>query len=345
MNPRGHRRALVGLGTAAGLAGASVVAQRRHMRRIAADPEQAMLADPPRGEVIGIRSADGTQLHAERFGDPGGTPFVLAHGWTETLIYWVYVIAELTERGYNVISYDLRGHGQSAPASGGDYAIERFGEDLESVLATCLPDERPAIVVGHSLGAMSIAAWAAHHDVGRRASAAALLNTGVGELIAEQLLIPVPALATAVNRAVPPSALMGSQRPLPRFSTPAGYELVRYIAFGRHASPAQIAFYERMLIETPPDVRAGVGISLAEIDLYHALPRLTVPTLVLAGADDRLTPPSHAERIAAAVPQLHRLLVLPETGHMGPLERPHEITLALVELADHVAAGKTTAAA
>ena len=72
---------------------------------------------------------------------------------------------------------------------------------------------------------------------------------------------------------------------------------------------------------------------MSEMELYDALPRLTVPTLVIAGENDRLTPPSHAERIAEALPQLERLIVLPDTGHMGPLERPREVSQALAELA------------
>jgi pimeloyl-ACP methyl ester carboxylesterase len=69
------------------------------------------------------------------------------------------------------------------------------------------------------------------------------------------------------------------------------------------------------------------------MDLRPALARLTVPTLVMAGADDRLTPPSHARQIAAALPNLTALIILPETGHMGPLERPEEFSAALRELA------------
>ena len=343
MKPTGHHQRWIGLGAIAALAGTSAVAQRRHSRRVAADPEQAVLSDPPRGKPFAVRSADGTQIHGEEFGAPDGRTVVLAHGWTETLAYWIYVTQRLSERGFRVIAYDLRGHGQSEPASHGDYALARFGEDLEAVLEACLPGNERAIVGGHSLGAMSIAAWAEHHDVERRAAAAALLNTGVGELLAEQLLIPLPAVAQMLNRVLPPENVLGSRAPLPRYSTPVGYEMLRYIAFGPAATPAQIAFYERMLIATPPDVRGNVGIALSEMDLYHALPRLTVPTLVIAGADDRLTPPSHATRIAESLPNLHRLIVLPNTGHMGPLERPQEITEALTELADRVAAGATGA--
>jgi pimeloyl-ACP methyl ester carboxylesterase len=98
-----------------------------------------------------------------------------------------------------------------------------------------------------------------------------------------------------------------------------------------------VAFYERMLIACPPDVRAASGLAMSELDLYHALAHLTVPTLVMAGARDRLTPPAHARRIAAELPELAELVVLPATGHMGPLERPAEVSGALRELQAKVA--------
>jgi pimeloyl-ACP methyl ester carboxylesterase len=138
---------------------------------------------------------------------------------------------------------------------------------------------------------------------------------------------------------------MGSRAGVPKVSTPIGALAIRYIAFGPDATPAQVAFYERMLVGCPSDVRAEVGIALSEMDLYDAVPRLDVPTLVVAGAQDRLTPPSHAKRIAESLPQLHRLLVLERTGHMGPLEHPEEISAALAELASAVAASPASAAA
>jgi len=318
---------------AAGLLGAGVLAQRRFKHKIAQDPERAVLGSPPKGRPIEVRSADGTMLHAEQFGEEDAPTLVLAHGWTENLSYWTYQIRALSRRGLRIVAYDLRGHGESDPAASGDYAIARFGEDLEAVLALCVPDGRRAMVVGHSLGAMAIAAWAEHHDVEQRADAAALINTGVGDLIAEQLLVPVPAVAQALNRTVAVHGFLGSRAPLPRFSTPLTAAAIRYVAFGPAATPAQIAFYERMLIASPPDARANVGIALSEVELYDALPRLTVPSIVIAGASDRLTPPSHARRIAEMLPRLEGLTVLPDTGHMAPLERHQEVTELLAQLA------------
>ena len=309
------------------------------MKRIAADPERRLLATPPGGRPLQVRSPDGTVLHAELFGPDDGVTVVLGHGWTESLQFWAYEIRELSERGLRVVAYDLRGHGESEPAAGGDYSIARFGEDLEAVLEAVVPDGTRAVLAGHSLGAMAIAAWAQDHDVQRRVGAAALINTGVGDLIAEQLLVPVPGLAHALNKLFAVHGFFGNRAPLPRFSTPMTAAALRYIAFGPTATPAQVAFFERMLVACPPDVRANVGIAISEIELHEALSRLDVPTVVIAGEMDRLTPPSHARRIAKMLPQLAGLIVLEETGHMAPLERHDAVTAALLELAANVGAG------
>src|SRR5437588_4164966 len=321
---------------AGALAAGAAAAQWRFSRRIANDPAGRDLQQPPSGQPLEAISADGTRIYAETFGPADGIPVVLGHGWTENLTYWIYVIRELAGLGYRVAAYDLRGHGRSEGT--GDYSIVRFGEDLEAVLAAVVPEGQKAVIAGHSLGAMSIVSWAKHHDVERRVGAAALLNTGVGDLLAEQLLFPLPAFAKGLNRTLAVHGWLGSRAPLPRFSSPLSHAMLRWVAFGPTASPAQLAYYERMLIAMPPDARADIGIAISEIELHDALPRLTVPTIVVAGENDRLTPPSHARRIAEMLPQLVRLVILPETGHMGPLERPREVNQALLELVDRVRA-------
>jgi pimeloyl-ACP methyl ester carboxylesterase len=323
-------------GGAAVAAGAALV-QRRHLRAIANDPLNLRLTAPVTGSSSSARSADGTNLHIEVFGEGSATEglptFVLAHGWTEQLSYWTLVVERLTARGFRVAAYDLRGHGMSDRAVDGDYSIQRFGEDLEAVLEAVCPEREPAIVAGHSLGGMSIVGWADRFDVRERAVGAALLFTGVWSLLAETTLIPVPLIAGALNHTPIPAAVFTAPGPVPKISTPLSSAMARYVAFGPSATPAQIAFYERMLVACPPDVRTGVALRMVDLDLQQALPRLTVPTLVMAGAQDRLTPPIHAQRMAAALPSLESLVVLPATGHMGPLERPDEVTDALVELA------------
>ncbi len=270
MAERRQRLLLAELVGAAALAGAAAALQLRHRRRVARDPEQNQLARPPSGAPLSVVSPDGTRLHAEVFGD-GERTIVLAHGWTEMLSFWTYQIRALRDRGFRVVAYDLRGHGDSDPAADGDYAVTRFGEDLEAVLAAAVPDGERAIVAGHSLGAMSIAAWAERHDVEARACGAALLNTGVGNLLVDNLLVPLPLLANLLNR-LAPTAFVGSRAPIPPFSTPLTHASLRWVAFGPSATPAQVAFYERMLTACPPDIRADVGLAISEIDLVSRPP-------------------------------------------------------------------------
>jgi pimeloyl-ACP methyl ester carboxylesterase len=157
-----------------------------------------------------------------------------------------------------------------------------------------------------------------------------LVNTGLGDLVSGHLLIPE--IARLFNHPRASRLLLGSRAPLPPFSTPLGQAVIRYAAFGPSASRGDVAFYERMLIDFPADARAASGVALSDMNLWHAVASLTVPTLVVAGSDDRLTPPAHARRIADELPQPAGLVELPGTGHMSPLERPGELCEVLTRL-------------
>src|SRR5436305_598231 len=74
------------------------------------------------------------------------------------------------------------------------------------------------VVVGHSLGAMSIAAWAERHDVTAQVWATALLNTGLGDLISGHLLFGE--LAKWLHHPAASRAFLGSQTRMPAFSSP-----------------------------------------------------------------------------------------------------------------------------
>ena len=161
--PRLTARRMSAAAAGAGLIAAGAFLERRHLRMVASDPDYARLTAPLGGRPIAVVSADGTELHAEAFGAPDAHTVVLAHGWTERLSFWGPVITRLMGRGQRVVAYDLRGHGRSGPAVENDYTLDRFGEDVEAVLEAAVSADCPhprATVVGHSLGAMSIVAWA-----------------------------------------------------------------------------------------------------------------------------------------------------------------------------------------
>jgi len=123
--------------------------------------------------------------------------------------------------------------------------------------------------------------------------------------------------------------------PLPRLpmSTAANRALLRSWAFGPHATDAQVALLERMQWSCPTAVRTAAGRSIAGMDLSWAVSAVTVPTIVIAGEVDLLLPLAHSERIAVALPEPVDLVVLPEVGHMSPLEASDQLVVELVRLA------------
>ena len=131
------------------------------------------------------------------------------------------------------------------------------------MLAATVDDGSLATIAGHSLGAMAIAAWAPRH-VNTRARAAVLINTGFGDLIAGNLLVTGAAARFRPERD-PCHPWLG--RTVPGLSSPFTQAAIRRIAFGPTATHGQVAFYERMLIECPADVRAAVGLALSDMDL------------------------------------------------------------------------------
>lgn len=100
-------------------------------------------------EVCRYRGADGINLVADVGGDPSAPPVILLHGGGQTRHSWRGVMRELVARGYHVINFDARGHGDSGWSPDGSYGLNVFAADLRSIVAT-LPN--PPVLVGASMG-------------------------------------------------------------------------------------------------------------------------------------------------------------------------------------------------
>jgi 3-oxoadipate enol-lactonase len=92
---------------------------------------------------------------------------------------------------------------------------------------------------------------------------------------------------------------------------------------------ALVASVRERILGTPPQGIASALHGLAaRADSRETLPTIAVPTLVLVGAEDVLTPPSEATTMAAAIPRA-RLDVIPAAGHLANLENPGAVNAAL----------------
>jgi pimeloyl-ACP methyl ester carboxylesterase len=329
------RKALAaGIGGAATLAAGWIATQRADQRAIEADPKGDALFAEFGGERRVVRAQDGTALWVRTFGPPDAPSIVFVHGWTCAAEFWKLQVEALKGERH-LIAFDLRGHGQSERPRDRDYTIETFARDLDSVLESFVPEGERAMLVGHSLGAMTIVAWAGEHPekVDSRIASAVLVNTGVGDLISESLVVEGVPDGFAQLERFASEVVLRARAPIPTFSAPISNRVIRYAVTGPDATPAQVAFCEQLVLSCPADVRGAVGGTLTRLDLREALADLTVPTLVIAGEKDRLTPPKHALEMANALPNVIDLLVVPRSGHMSPIEFPAEVNRPIAEMA------------
>jgi pimeloyl-ACP methyl ester carboxylesterase len=291
--------------------------------------------DPPSVpcRVVPVTTSDGAALRVHSYGPDNGDVIVLVHGWTCCIEYWNPQINAFAGR-YRVVAYDLRGHGGSELGER-PLTTDLLADDLDTVLDAVLRPGQRAVLVGHSLGGMTIQAWAGRHpeEVAARAAAVLLTNTASGDLIAETNVIPP-------LRLLPKPLLL----PIGKFllSSPLLFPPiapVRWI-FRRQvmslAATGDVAEFALSIVRAcPARVRALFGALLADLALGRAAAALTVPTTVLAGSADDLTPPVHAERIArmlAEAGSLDRLEVLP-TGHLGNVEAVEPFNAELARVA------------
>jgi pimeloyl-ACP methyl ester carboxylesterase len=274
------------------------------------------------------------------FGPEDGYPIVLSHGITCAIRVWAYQIADLAT-DYRVIAFDHRGHGRSGIPRRGGYSLHHLASDVEAVLeATLAPGER-AVIAGHSMGGMAIAAWSDHyrHKVEARADAVAMINTTTGDLLREVRLLPVPAPFAPV-RVLGARALVNifGSFTVPPAVRRATREMISLLAVGADAEPEVGALIYELFNGTSPTGRGGCGKALVDaLQRRHiSLAGLTVPTLVIGSERDRLTPLVQSRRIAEAAPNLVDFVVLPG-GHCSMLERPADVNRELRALAESIA--------
>jgi pimeloyl-ACP methyl ester carboxylesterase len=344
MDSRKARRRGLLIGTIAAGAAAGLAAERyfvgRDRRR--PDPEGHESFGDLRGRDVGpVTSFDGTQLHVEVV-DGDGPTIVFAHGFSLNLTSWHYQMRDLAP-SFRLVLYDQRGHGLSERAKDGDWSLDALGRDMEAVIAAH-GGPYPLAVVGHSMGGMSLLRFAElfPERIGSRVAALVLANTTGADVMGGMLpgaarrfaagfqMVQEGAVRALASNAKRVDALRGRTRDL-------AYLAVRMAGLGPKALPSVVEFVDRMLSETPSEVWASLLPALLGMDVTKVLDVIDVPTLVVAGTHDKLTPPGAADRIASAVKGAE-LVVIRDSGHMSMLERPLSFNAHLREFLGRVPA-------
>jgi pimeloyl-ACP methyl ester carboxylesterase len=327
------RTAVVAAGIAAGAvaAGTAGALLRRRRRE---HHGHAPVGELPPELLPPVRSFDGTEIVVRAAGDATAPVLLFAHGFSLDLSTWSEQWPVLSAR-FRCVLMDHRSHGASGPAADGDLTLRSMGRDIAAVLDAVSPDG-PAVLVGHSMGAMAILALAEQRAelFGPRIAGVVLIGAASGQLIrgamgsVTELLRPrLGSLRAAAGR------VDRLRRAVLASPADVSGVVARVTQFGpdapRHVVDHVVGLAGRASSQVWTDGLAG----LMEMDLRHALPRVTVPALVIVGEHDRVTPPAAAVELAGALPR-GELTILPGAGHIAMLERPEEMNRALERFAD-----------
>jgi len=301
--------------------------------------------------------SDGYKIATYHAGNIAGETLILIHGWPEIAYSWKRTVPALTEAGYNVIAYDLRGFGYSdAPRGIHNYQIEQMVADLEAVIEST--GQSKVTLIGHDWG--GIIMW----------HAARMLSDRINRLISictphvkhapvdplkifqkrygddhyflefcnrpdavERLFASNPdAFFKLMFRTTPPGKSMDK-----KFTyIPKSFE--RYLAEGAPELPGAVMSDEDRRFYTEAYKRSGFhgGMSLYRNTTHNwelaegLSERVSQPSLMLSPQDDLLLPPSSTDHMPSIMPNLTREII-PNCGHWAMWDNPDAINKAIVD--------------
>jgi 3-oxoadipate enol-lactonase len=262
---------------------------------------------------------NGIQMNYEDVGN--GPALLLIHGFPLDHTLWTYQLESLRNE-YRLVAPDLRGHGKSQTPPG-PYRMEQMAQDLCDLIDS-LKIER-VVLVGLSMGGyIAFASWRLYPHRVRAlvlADTRAVADTPQGRQNRQESVQRVQAQGT--------QAIVEGM--LPRLLSPNTLR----------NKPKVVAHARRMMTNTPATGVVGALQGMAERpDATLTLSTITVPTLIVVGADDAITPPAEAEAMRETIlsaqgertagDKVHGVII-PDAGHLTPLENPPAFNQALRE--------------
>ncbi|MBS0296566.1 MAG: alpha/beta hydrolase [Proteobacteria bacterium] len=298
---------------------------------------ERVYAWPPVSEVEAVTGCAGARLHVRCFGPAGAPAIILTHAWGMDGSFWQAVTPTLAQR-YRVFVWDLPGLGRSGRPFDGVYAVDRFAQDLRSVME--LAGEAPTVLVGHGTGATIVLACCSHYPelMQRRIAGVALLNGADAPLIEasgdstflrsvrKPLLEPLIRLSIAASPLVHLFAWASYLNGLAVLIT-------RAFGFGPDPARRDVDCTAWLSTRQAPSVLAKGLRALLEWDGAGVAGEVTVPLLTASASADLLIKPAESAATAKAAP-FGRHVEIEAAGHMGLLERPEVYADVLKEHAE-----------
>jgi len=278
-----------------------------------------------------IASHDGGVLHTISRGD--GPPVLFAHGVTLSSRVFAKQFDSFPAAGFRAVAFDARGHGESQLGESG-HSIENLGEDIRSVIEFL--DLRDVILVGHSMGGMGVQSFLVHHPglAAERVKGVVLQSTATRMPMSGARR--TRGLIELLSGLTPDAGMFMRQKNL-------GLLLAR-IGFGNEPFASHVEATRQMLGACSKETIRDATKALLQLDFTDQLPLLTVPTLIVVGTQDTITPPSDSELMAELIPGAE-LVEMPGAGHMLMYERTEAVDELILDFARRCLTGELPRAA
>jgi len=275
-----------------------------------------------------VTVSDGTEIAYTVVGDGPKTPILFVNGWTCSDAYWVAIGPGMVDDGHPTIFMDTRGHGESGlPRDPGflarnvrseDVSTERLARDVLEVIDD-LGLDRVALS-GHSLGVQIIveACRLAPDRVAALMPVAGTFENPVKTFADIGVFDRIYPVADIFLGLFPFAFLKPINKPIANPET--GVKLVRLIRVaGPKVTAERLAPHLKQIVELDFSVLFKMMGQQRKHVSADFLPKITAPTLILAGRKDLFTPPSVQERMAELVSD-SEIVWFEEGGHMLPME-------------------------
>ena len=275
-----------------------------------------------RGEGHMVVSPTGSSLYVETYGPANGPPIIFTHGWGMDSTFWRYAKMDLGDR-FRLILWDLPGLGKSKAGGKGAVSLPAFANDLATLIDGS--GRQPAVLVGHSIGGITIQTLIRDHpQLQSRLAGIVLLNTTYTNPLKTMIF---SGLLRALQRPVlePAMKLTVLLQPLVWLSKWQSYlsgsaHLGQRVGYGKFVTRSQLEHTTLLATRNPPAVLARGDLAMFHWDATGALRDLSVPALVVGGDVDVVTK-LEASKTIAGESNLTTLEVVRGVNHMGPMER------------------------
>lgn len=221
---------------------------------------------------------------------------------------WDRQLPYFTARGHRALAWDQPGYGGTEPVA--PYDLER----LAAALRRRIGDD-PAILVGHSMGGFIAQEAYARFPGSVRALVLCFTSAAFGGSSSDFARQFIAARIAPLDEGRTMTEIAARLMPAMR---------------GSRSDPAGLALAERVMAAVPPETYRKAVQLLTTFDRREQLARIRVPTLLVAGSDDRVAPAAAMERMAQKIPGAEFVL-LQGCGHLGPMDQPDAFNAALAQ--------------